>query len=44
MNIQDAFNGLIQAIVRVLPVSPFKQFLDQFEELPFLGYLNWFMA
>lgn len=43
MNIEDALNGLAQAIVRVLPVSPFKQFLEQFANLPFLGYLNWFV-
>lgn len=43
MSIQEAFNGLIDAIVRVLPRSPFASLLDQFEGLPFLGYLNWFI-
>lgn len=43
MQIEQAFNGLIQAIVRVLPLSPFKEFLEDFEDLPFLGYLNWFV-
>lgn len=42
MDITDAFGGLINDIVAFLPASPFAPVLDQFEELPFLGYLNWF--
>lgn len=42
MNIGDAFKGLIQNIVQLLPTSPFAPFVAQFESLPFLGYLNWF--
>lgn len=43
MTIEQAFNGLIEAIVRVLPHSPFQAFISEFSELPFLGYLNWFI-
>ena len=42
MNIGDAFKGLIQNIINVLPTSPFAPFVDEFSSLPFLGYLNWF--
>lgn len=35
----EAFSG---ALMRVLPTSPFRQFLADFADLPFLGYLNWF--
>lgn len=42
MNIGDAFKGLIQNIIRVLPTSPFAPFVEEFSSLPFLGYLNWF--
>lgn len=42
MNIGDAFKGLIQNIVNVLPQSPFAPFVEQFSSIPFLGYLNWF--
>lgn len=36
----DAFAGLLSY---VLPLSPFRQFLDDFADIPFLGYLNWFV-
>lgn len=42
MTIEQALNGLVQQIIRVLPLSPFADLIDQFSELPFLGYLNWF--
>lgn len=29
-------------IYQVLPLSPFKPYLDQMAGLPYLGYLNWF--
>lgn len=32
-----------EMVVEVLPVSPFRQFLDSFAEIPYLGYLNWFV-
>lgn len=42
MEVQGAFGGLIQSLISVLPTSPFAPVLEQFEDLPFLGYLNWF--
>ena len=42
MNLSDAFNGIINSIIQLLPVSPFAPFVEQFASLPFLGYLNWF--
>lgn len=27
----------------ILPTSPFRQYIDSFSNLPFLGYLNWFI-
>lgn len=42
MDIGQAFSGLVDDIIAVLPTSPFQQFLEDFETLPFLGYLNWF--
>lgn len=42
MKLSDAFNGLINSILRVLPTSPFAPFISEFSSLPFLGYLNWF--
>ena len=36
----EMFGNFLQ---QVLPVSPFRQFLDEFANIPFLGYLNWFV-
>lgn len=30
-------------ILTALPKSPVQQFLGSFEDLPYLGYLNWFI-
>lgn len=38
----DLFNKFWDMISNFLPLSPFTKFLDQFAELPGLGYLNWF--
>lgn len=32
-----------ESLMEVLPTSPFRQFLDNFAEIPYLGYLNWFV-
>ena len=36
-------NKFADVIVSVLPHSPIQPFLAQFKDLPYLGYLNWFM-
>ena len=38
----DMFNKFWDQISKYLPLSPFTQFIDQFANLPSLGYLNWF--
>ena len=38
----DMFNKFWNQISKYLPLSPFTQFIDQFSNLPALGYLNWF--
>lgn len=42
MNINQAFDGLINGLLELLPASPFADFIDQFASLPWLGVLNWF--
>ena len=32
----------VQWIYKILPLSPFKPYLAQMADLPYLGYLNWF--
>ena len=34
---------LFNKLVDFLPGCPFRTFLDEFADLPFLGYLNWFI-
>ena len=42
MNISDAFNGLINNLVQLLPASPFAGVIDSLSGVPYLGWLNWF--
>ena len=35
----DAFS---ESLMKVLPMSPFRQYLEYFADLPYLGWLNWF--
>ena len=42
MEFQAVFEAFAQKLLQLLPLSPFTQFIDQFRNLPFLGYLNWF--
>lgn len=37
------FNAFAELLKEVLPTSPFREFLDQFAEIEYLGYLNWFV-
>ena len=40
---QEVIGEFGQTLMEVLPTSPFQQFLSDFEGLPYLGYLNWFI-
>jgi len=37
------WENFADVVKEVLPTSPFRQFLDDFANLPFLNYLNWFV-
>lgn len=34
--------SLLNYVIALLPVSPFRKFIDEFSNIPYLGYLNWF--
>lgn len=36
-------DGLGNALKTVLPLSPFRDFLADIADIPYLGYLNWFV-
>ena len=40
--LQTLWNVFGEQIYKILPVSPFKQYLDAFADIPYLGVLNWF--
>lgn len=42
MEFETVFDTFAEALTKVLPLSPFQQFIDQFRALPYLGWLNWF--
>lgn len=39
----EIFSKFGQWLVSVLPHSPFSEFIDVMNNLPFLNYLNWFI-
>ena len=42
MEFEAVFQKFSEALLQVLPLSPFQQYIDQFRSLPYLGWLNWF--
>lgn len=32
-----------EALMKVLPTSPFSRYIDAFRDMPFLGWINWFV-
>lgn len=36
-------NGFINFLTSVLPLSPFRRFIDACDSIPWLGYLNYFV-
>ncbi|MCL2051209.1 MAG: hypothetical protein FWG91_05730 [Lachnospiraceae bacterium] len=46
-SILGGLKGFLDAVVdtalNVLPISPFTEHIDALAELPYLGYLNWFV-
>ena len=36
------FSAFAESLQKVLPLSPFQQFIQNFRSLPYLGWLNWF--
>lgn len=39
---QGILEGFVAFLQGVLPLSPFRQYLDAIGELPYLSWLNWF--
>lgn len=39
---QKIFESLAAGLQKVLPLSPFADYLDTLGELPYLSWLNWF--
>ena len=42
MEFEAVFQKFSEALLQVLPLSPFQQYIDQFRSLPYLVWLNWF--
>ena len=39
----EMMTAFAAVLVKVLPVSPFQQYIQYFSDLPYLGFLNWFV-
>ena len=40
---KEILDKLLAVVLSLLPLSPFKEFIDKLEDIPFLGYLNYFI-
>ena len=40
---KEILDKLLAVVLSLLPLYPFKEFIDKLEEIPFLGYLNYFI-
>lgn len=41
--ILKSFQSILNAILDILPDSPFRQFIDNLADIPYLGYFNYFV-
>lgn len=41
--LEELFNAFANVLLSILPSSPFAKYISAFGELPFLGWLNWFI-
>lgn len=41
--ILKSFQSIIATILEVLPDSPFRNFIDNLADIPYLGYFNYFV-
>lgn len=39
---REIFDNLGNALLSLLPLSPFTEVINSLEKMPFLGYINWF--
>lgn len=42
-NMKALLDAFLSLLLSVFPRSPFADIISQLEQLPYLGYLNWFM-
>lgn len=40
---REIFDNLGNAVLSLLPLSPFTDIINELEQMPFLGYINWFL-
>lgn len=41
--LNELMDNFLNFVLTVLPLSPFKDVINNMESLPYLGYLNWFI-
>ncbi len=40
---KELLDGFLNALLAIFPLSPFRPYINELAELPFLSYLNWFI-
>lgn len=42
-DMKGLLDGFLDVLLSLFPTSPFASFIEELAQLPFLGYLNWFV-
>ena len=40
---KEMLDKLLSVVLALLPLSPFTQYIDSLEKVPYLGYINYFV-
>lgn len=41
--LNEVVNGLLEAVLSLLPLSPFEKYIDSLASIPYIPYINWFI-
>lgn len=42
-DMQAILNMFLKMLLKVFPLSPFRDIINSVDKMPFLGYINWFL-
>lgn len=43
LDMKNLLDKFLQAVLSLFPLSPFREVIEELGNLPYLGYINWFV-